>query len=122
MIKEAYCSYEIAKLLKEKGFDIPCNAYWFIGEDVTFRVDGEPINWNDVKATLEWLSCPTLQMVMAWLREKDIDLCIHPDFPRSMDYTIEFYENGEPGGCCGNYKTYEEASEEAIKYALKNLI
>lgn len=24
MIKEAYVSYEIAKLLKEKGFDEPC--------------------------------------------------------------------------------------------------
>lgn len=24
-IKEAYCSFEVAKLLKEKGFDDPCS-------------------------------------------------------------------------------------------------
>lgn len=27
MIKEAYVSFEIAKLLKEKGFNEPCRAY-----------------------------------------------------------------------------------------------
>ena len=28
MIQEAYCSYEIAKLLKEKGFSEPCFYYY----------------------------------------------------------------------------------------------
>ena len=28
MITEDYCSYEVAKLLKEKGFNEPCRAYW----------------------------------------------------------------------------------------------
>lgn len=26
MIKEAYCSFEVSKLLKEKGFDAQCRA------------------------------------------------------------------------------------------------
>ena len=28
MIKEAYCSFEVAKLLKEKGFDEVCDLYY----------------------------------------------------------------------------------------------
>ena len=28
MIKEAYCSYEVSKLLKEKGFEGECIAYY----------------------------------------------------------------------------------------------
>jgi hypothetical protein len=27
-VKERYCSYEVAKLLKEKGFDVWCNTYY----------------------------------------------------------------------------------------------
>ena len=29
MITEDYCSFEVAKLLKENGFDVPCNHYYF---------------------------------------------------------------------------------------------
>ena len=28
MIKEAYCSHEVSKLLKEKGFDEDCKRYY----------------------------------------------------------------------------------------------
>ena len=28
-MKEAYCSYEISELLKEKGFNSPCHAIWY---------------------------------------------------------------------------------------------
>ena len=27
-VKERYCSYEVAKLLKEKGFEVCCNTYY----------------------------------------------------------------------------------------------
>ena len=67
MIQEAYVSFEIAKHLKEKGFDWECIGYY---------VDDEP---NDVKYSLlgetnsTWesrcCSAPTLQMAMKWLRE-----------------------------------------------------
>ena len=32
MIEEAYCSYEVSKLLKEKGFDCNCRAYYIESE------------------------------------------------------------------------------------------
>lgn len=30
-IQEDYCSFEVCKLLKEKGFDIPCSTHWELG-------------------------------------------------------------------------------------------
>lgn len=67
MIKERYCSYEVARLLKEKGFDWECIGYY---------VDGEP---NDIKHSFlgetnsDWksrcCSAPTHQMACDWLRE-----------------------------------------------------
>jgi len=33
-IKEDYVSFETAKILKEKGFDVPCIACWYIGSEV----------------------------------------------------------------------------------------
>ena len=36
MIKEAYCSFEVAKLLKEKGFDESCRAVY---EEKVLRIN-----------------------------------------------------------------------------------
>lgn len=68
-IKEDYISFETAKLLKEKGFNEKCLAHWFIGTERNFSVSSTPCNWNEIKTDLDWLSCPTLQMAMKWLRE-----------------------------------------------------
>ena len=77
MINEDYVSFEVAKLLKEKGFDWDC---------ITYYVDYEP---NDVKYSMlfenntTWekrcCSAPTHQMAMKWLREeKNIFIVIEP--------------------------------------------
>lgn len=129
MITEDYVSFETAKLLKEKGFDDVCHAFYdkdgifinflqFVGNSNFKGVNEEKITF-----------APTLQMAMKWLREKhDIFIAINmiPDtiqkhyffkpyvgrkiynFP--LDYSVEFYT------------TYEEACEAAIKYCLENLI
>lgn len=89
MIKEDYVSFEIAKLLKEKGFDEGCFQYYVIClkwdgvpyQDyvIEFRrlyPEDEPlINSKGLKCFSEErnkhsvFSAPTLQMVMKWLRE-----------------------------------------------------
>lgn len=38
MITEDYCSYEVAKLLKEKGFDEPCKVWY---SEYTSQFGGE---------------------------------------------------------------------------------
>lgn len=123
---EDYVSYEVAKLLKEKGFDWKCLAHWFIGIDRNFSISATPQNWNEVKTDLDWLSCPTHQMAMRWLR-KVHNLCIAP-YAAAYRYgfTIDKCDTGS--NICNDdvineeLTTYEEAVEAALKYCLTELI
>ena len=128
MIKEAYVSFETAKLLKEKGFDentlmvymsygdlCKCNRYDSIRNS----------NYNDITKNYFECTAPTLQMAMKWLREvHNIDICVFPyqtDYI-SYSYKVKIYKNKEIYLTITDSKTYEDAVEEAIKYCLENLI
>ena len=128
MITEDYCSYEVSKLLKEKGFNVPCLAHWHIGNDGHEKFSDYPFNWNEkVKNDLGWLSCPTHQTAMKWLR-KVYDIFIKLEF--DVDEDIQWHSS--LALIKGNkyihtnelqwYDTYEQAVEVAIKYCLENLI
>lgn len=93
MITEDYVSFEIAKLLKEKGFNEPCTYLWIFEKTNNLDVDANGIYkcplkrymesdycnntsiellkkedeyWND---NTDIFTCPTLQMAIKWLRE-----------------------------------------------------
>ena len=127
-ITEDYVSFEIAKLLKEKGFDkkyplIPCYK-----ED-----NGEFI---DIPTTLDtinycFIPAPTLQMAMKWLREVhnlSIEIYVLKNFDKKIcEYTYTIMDLNFPGSddgieCCIEYETYEQACEAAIKYCIEHLI
>ena len=129
-IKEDYVSFEIAKLLKEKGFDIPCNCYGaYNGVNLTYRlcITDKYTNWN--KHTDKFIiSCPTLQMAMKWLRE------VHNIF---IQITVDFSDGAYPmydvcvvdlARCTSiiinGYNRYscEETIKAGIKHCLENLI
>lgn len=116
MAQEAYVSYKIAKLLKEKGFDEKVFTYY---EDEVLK-DGFWFEWN--RSPLGHIAAPTNQMACAWLRGKGIFFCVHPDYPISKNYMVEFYDDGVPSGLFGDYEKYEDAVEAALKYTLENLI
>ena len=64
MIQETYCSFEVAKLLKEKGFDSRCWAgYTSYGQFFTSMIQ----DYN--KDNLWGCIAPTHQIAMKWLRE-----------------------------------------------------
>lgn len=121
MIKEAYVSFEVAKLLKEKGFHEPCIAT-YNSTTKNFQVEEVYQDW-----TIHWkgyISASTQQMAMRWLREiYNIDIIIfHEKLPNDCYWTriernllTEFQQ--EPV-----YKSYEDAVEAALKYTLNNLI
>ena len=144
MISEDYVSFEIAKLLKEKGFDdFTCHSYYYKNGDIEeeTRYEGD-------------FGRPTLQMAMKWLREvHNIIIVIDYDYEFTSDsYCFKIYrlgENGKPERCaikgehydketnkmiedivgyrdyersCNEYITYEQACEAAIKYCLEKLI
>ena len=122
MITEYYVSYEIAKMLKEKGF----NERSIASYDSKGQLQEGYGYWNK---TPIWCAAPTHQMAMAWLREMHgIFIAINND---DLDFNWQ---------CCdlinrastldpkilsesyAGYKTYEEAVEAALKYVLENLI
>lgn len=129
MITEDFVSFETAKLLKEKGFDVPCLACWYIGSEIHEKFSESPFNYNEAKnCRFDWLSRPTLQMAMKWLREEK-GIAIVPilssvldnerflwDIEITVAKTNESYHQG------WIYESYERICEVAIKYCLENLI
>ena len=137
MITEDYISYKTAKLLKEKGFDETCRAFWkeWNGEISLCGCNSSHIfeychntmleNYNDSEETN--IAAPTLQMAMKWLREVyklycdiragDNDFVIDIISLKDGEFGCEV---AEPESCV--YPTYEQACEAGIRYCLENLI
>lgn len=134
-MKEAYVSYETARLLKEKGFDEPCIFFYTAKKTTGYKVPSE--NWN--RGT--YLSRPTHQMACAWIREKHLihiyaeHKAFFQEKPKKWYYhwipfikTLPFCPINKSGFpkdtiCLDVFcDTYEEAVEAALKYALENLI
>lgn len=136
MIQEAYCSFKVSKLLKEKGFDVPCQSYWLQEEDGEVKpqafLEDFIHNWNSSRIHM---SRPTHQMVLAWLRE------VHKIHIQAWCPVIDMEAEilgvkynvviSNLNNKCiafnteiddAEYDSYEEAIEVAIKYTLENLI
>lgn len=140
MITEDFVSFELAKLLKEKGFDEECRTFWkeWDGEIMLcpccsshvfeFCCNSMLEEYND-DSELN-VAAPTLQMAMKWLRNKHDIVCsvgLFTDLPETPPYwsfnilnqstAMVMYEAFDI-----KCKTYEEACEAAIRHTLENLI
>ena len=135
-ITEDYCSYEVAKLLKEKGFDEPCMAYYTTsthkGHEVHYDAHS-PCNsdLNIIFCNMEFGSLPTHQMAVKWLREVyNICITIYPDKENGYEAVLYNIKDDveiilQSFGIYGSHifeDSYEEAVEVALKYCLENLI
>ena len=130
-IKETYCSFEVSKLLKEKGFDAQCRAaYTDYGQLFTTQIQQYITNIICSKGNLWECIAPTHQMAMKWLiEEKNIFIVIEP---HAYDYINEKNKSYACSLWVGdryyvyieskNYPSYEDAIEAALKYCLQNLI
>ncbi len=137
MYTEDFVSFELAKLLKEKGFDEECRTFWkewdgeimlcpcCSGHVFEFCCNSMLEGYND-DSELN-VAAPTLQMAMKWLRNvHNIHFVVEP-FTHDgnkiyygvnvldKDLVTVVYENLEDN-------TYEEACEAAIYYCIENLI
>ena len=135
MITEDYVSFEVAKLLKEKGFNEKCVAYYpqcITPIKLTF---GGRVNYNSSNKfkMLPPISAPTHQMAMKWLMEAH-NIMVSP-YALSLGYYFEIFDlsTRDITGCKPLYQvgvpskeyvlsTYEEAVEVGIKYVLENLL
>ena len=145
MIIEDFVSFETAKLLKEKGFEVNCYTH--------YSSNGQNVYYN-YQTPSDGINMPTLQMAMKWLREvHNIVIAIDYDYEFTADsYCFKIYrlgENGKPERCVvkgehydketdkmvedivghrdyersyDEYITYEQAAEAAIKYCLLNFV
>ena len=125
MITEDYCSYEVAKLLKEKGFDAPCLQMWECGPDKRYLFRLQSSCYQNITEEDSCLA-PTLQMAMKWLREvHGLFIWLGHTAGKGLPWYYEIHgiSDGKVkhiGGIqCGSY---EVACESALKYSLENLI
>lgn len=145
MITEDYCSYEVAKLLKEKGFPQEYDKYHsmvYNEEDYEdeYEVQRMVVETKLVKAgTLSSYPvgvpepkcyCPTHQMAMKWLRDVyDIHISVNKIFLiNDMDnkpylvYVCTEKCNTSYNAWSEYHSTYEQAVEAALEYCLTELI
>ena len=131
MITEDYCSYEVSKLLKEKGFNEKCRGgyhYEFDDNDNPIVMFEEwmtqPYNNNFVDEGF-LCSAPTHQMAMAWLRKTyRIDIVIEISDPSVKDrkYYCIIWDGNNNSHIIDLFNSYEESIEAALKYCLEILI
>lgn len=135
MIQENYCSYEICKLLKKKGFDEPCRSYFSDNVD-SIEIINCTDEVTDIQMGVFELLRPTQAMACAWLREKGF--YISPKYQcfcgvKKKDKPYYLWKPRVLRLSSGNiiypqpldieyYRTYEETVEAALKYALENLM
>ena len=112
---ECYISLEIAKLLKEAGFDWEIKTFYFNNElGETMLGDAKNHNFSN-----QFISAPTLAVAQQWLREvKNVDVFAYRNEPKDkFESIVSFNKKWSTTGMCIN--TYEEAQEAGIKKALE---
>lgn len=125
MIEESYVRFDTAKMLKEAGFDVPCNSQYMQNG---FRWDGgssNKVNFNEYETVF---SCPTQALAARWLREKHRTVVDVTFIPPSVDgdewqYFIgemdDMVWEGDFESSDRKYSTYEEAFEAGLQDAIK---
>ena len=126
MLTEDFVSFEIAKLLKEKGFDEPCRVFYKDPQAGLYEFKNAPKAYKD-KLFEPCFLAPSLYMAMKWLREKGISIEISSGIDLQKDKTYWAARLVNLEAICevrliGKYDTYELAVEKACIYSLKNLI
>lgn len=117
---EYYVSLEVAKLLKEAGFD--CDTYSAYNKDGMFTDKNRSIlTWNDFA---NYYSAPTLDVVQRWLREvHHLHITIFSSSQESWMFRItKQHQSLEDGVYEEDFYTYEEAQEAGIKKALEIIL
>ena len=134
---ECYVSLEVAKLLKEAGFDWRTNKFYSVSDsdnsyvfnDNEFTVDwnnNDSVNSIHAQTNETYYSTPTLEVAQRWLRE--VKRCIvevnYDDCQKH--YWVELFINEDDGGGIpfyGNvFAMFEEAQEAGIKKALEIIL
>ena len=120
-------SFELSKLLKEKGFDEPCRFVhdtWDNIKDWLEGGDGE--HRNSHKNGSVYYSAPTIAEVVMWLYEKHgLWIVVNVNIMGSWyfeHFDLKEKRNAQFKPTDTHYDSPTEAYRAAIIYTLKNLI
>jgi hypothetical protein len=125
-MQEQIITFETAKLVKEKGFNIPVIKYYtpkgYCSESEGYRTERlEESNWNNGMGSYPTLSkdvccsAPTQSLLQKWLREvHKID--VFCDCIGSGKYYSVIYDNSIKEG---NDKVFEQEKETSYEEALE---
>lgn len=142
---EDFVPFEIAKQLKEKGFNKPCFGWYYATPTCAFdhkqnivfnHSEFRGATYDDLLLPLHGdnINAPTISQVLKWLREEKniyvgiayIPKCFnetgvlndfyYPTFQKIGLFEPMFFGNAE------NYDTYNYAALAGIEYIIDNLI
>ena len=122
MIHEEICTYEVAKLAKERGFNEYVEAFY--AEDCETAHSQGPEKWNEYNGIV---AAPTQSLLQRWLREEK-GYYVYPFFDNEeLKWTYVVREKtGDMWitliGETPYYDCFEEAMEDALKFVLENFV
>lgn len=133
MIKERYVSLEVAKLLRDKGFDEECTKTYNISNGQMY-IGGETCN-SELTEISELITAPTQSMACDWIEETfNISTEVWVGiigYRVSISYALKdpniasnVIQDDMPCGdnSDGSWSSKELAYNEALKYVLTNLV
>ena len=130
-MKNQFVPYQIAKTLKEKGFDEECRFHYDVEfKECTWNIEFEPLKNSEIirgyyKLTYPMISAPTYQQAIDWLETKGIyvipDLIILISTPIEWigrvkivnGYHLDIVYSSNPFQ--NKYEALTSAIEEALK-------
>ena len=127
-IQESYCSFEVSKLLKEKGCDLPAQLIHYYPPRKKDNVHlgpgwGRKYNYyvNQPKDGSDRIHSFTHALAIEWIRV-NFGIWITVGYlGDGYNCTIQNKE-GYTKKAMGNFNSPQEATEAALLYALQNLI
>ena len=136
MIHEEICTYEVCKLAKEKGFNVQTfDWYDYTGN---YHKGFIPHELHECPRYKEYYA-PTQSLLQRWLREEKgiiVEVIAYPTCSNNKKNCYWWSIKQNSDGICYQYEecsdtlygfgfafdTYELALEDALKYALENLV
>ena len=113
MIHEEICTYEVCKLAKEKGFNVPT--------DFCYEQSGCLVRCGSIAA-------PTQSLLQRWLRDNGFceaevrHWCETNRYPHHYGWEVKDNLGNPMGYSSKMFDTYELALGDALAYSLKNLV
>lgn len=129
---EYYVSLEVAKLLKETGFDWKCRGIYVLDSENDPEYVFSTANFTNTSKEIEGyirFSAPVLDIAQRWLREvKHLDVIINrnhpihePQYSWEYEYVIIATDGRVKAVDC-YFEEYEQAQEAGIKKALEIIL